>query len=115
VGALTPSRNEGLSNTILEYMAAGLPVVATDCGGNKELVREGEGGFVVKSGDAEALAGGVIDLLRKPARRKAMGDFNRKRVAAEFQPGAVGVRFEAVYQEVLPRRSQRSQKRSNHE
>ena len=47
VGALVPSRNEGLSNTILEYMAAGLPVLATDCGGNRELVRNGETGRLV--------------------------------------------------------------------
>jgi glycosyltransferase involved in cell wall biosynthesis len=47
VGALVPVRNEGLSNTLLEYMAAGLPVLATDCGGNRELVREGMVGILM--------------------------------------------------------------------
>lgn len=51
IGLLTPSSNEGLSNSILEYMAAGLPVAATDCGGNGELVKGGETGFLVKPGE----------------------------------------------------------------
>jgi glycosyltransferase involved in cell wall biosynthesis len=100
IGVLTPSRNEGLSNTILEYMAAALPVVATDCGGNKELVTEGEGGFVAPVGDAEQLAHALVDLLRKPERRHAMGLFNRQRAEREFCRVKVGDAFSALYDEV---------------
>lgn len=101
IGLLTPSRNEGLSNTILEYMAAGLPVVATDCGGNAELVVTGHGGMVVPIGDAYAVAEAIVDLLRKPMQCRAMGAYNRERVLKENQPNEVGDRFEALYREVL--------------
>lgn len=100
IGVLTPSRNEGLSNTILEYMAAGLSVVATDCGGNRELVDDGRGGRVVAAGDAYAVADAVVDLLRKPVEAREMGNYNRARVTETFQPGAVGDRFQAVYERV---------------
>jgi glycosyltransferase involved in cell wall biosynthesis len=101
VGVLTPSRNEGLSNTILEYMAASLPVVATDCGGNKELVNPPHGGMIVPVGDAQAVARAVLDLLRNPARRKVIGEYNRKQVVERHQPQVVGDQFEALYQNVV--------------
>jgi L-malate glycosyltransferase len=100
IGVLTPSRNEGLSNTILEYMAAGLPVTATDCGGNRELVRDGQGGVIVKSGDSDALARALIDLLRHPEKRRSMGTYNRRRVEEEFRPGTVADAFSALYREI---------------
>lgn len=100
IGMLTPSRNEGLSNTILEYMAASLPVVATDCGGNRELVKEGEGGFIVPVGHPEKLASPVLNLLDDPSLRKKMGAFNRRRIEEDFRPEAVGAQFEALYAEV---------------
>lgn len=100
VGVLTPARNEGLSNTILEYMAAGLPVVATDCGGNKELIVPGEGGFIAPIGDAEKIAHGVVELLRRPDRARTMGAFNRQRVETTYAPSRVGDLFESLYREV---------------
>lgn len=104
VGVLTPSRNEGLSNTILEYMAASLPVVATDCGGNKELVIDGEGGRIAPVGDATSVAHAVVDLLRKPELRRKMGLFNRARAEKDFDRGRVGDAFHLLYQDVLARR-----------
>ena len=101
IGMLTPSRNEGLSNTILEYMAAGLPVVATDCGGNRELVWDGEGGMITPIGDAEKIAAAGLTLLRQPAHQKTMGCFNRERIEKEFQPTTIGDRFEELYHEVI--------------
>jgi glycosyltransferase involved in cell wall biosynthesis len=101
VGVLTPSRNEGLSNTILEYMAAGLPVVATDCGGNRELVRPPSGGYIVPAGDADALAKVSVELLRTLPIRKSMGDFNRQQVVAHHQPDVVGNQFEELYRQVI--------------
>ncbi|TMA99323.1 MAG: glycosyltransferase, partial [Deltaproteobacteria bacterium] len=61
-----PSRAEGLSNAIMEAMAAALPVVATDAGGNAELVRHGSTGFVVSIGDAASLAARLVDVLSDP-------------------------------------------------
>lgn len=104
VGALTPSRNEGLSNTILEYMAAGLPVVATDCGGNRELVDPPRGGLIVNTGDEEGLANDLIRLLESPALRAEMGAHNRARIEREFQPTLVADQFDSLYQAVLANR-----------
>lgn len=75
------SRAEGLSNAIMEAMAAGLPVVATDAGGNPELVQEGATGFVVPVGDARAMARRLIQLLSDDALARQMG--RRGRATAE--------------------------------
>lgn len=72
------SRIEGMSNTILEAMAAARPVVATDAGGNSELVREAENGFLVPPGDDSALAARVQQLLESSAMRSAMGRAGRR-------------------------------------
>lgn len=83
IGVLS-SKAEGFANAILEYLAAGLPVVATDVGGVREAVVEGETGHVVASGDDEKMAAGIIRLLNDPARARAMGRLGRTRVAAKF-------------------------------
>ena len=57
---------EGFSNSILEYMAAGRPVVATDVGGAREAIAHGESGYLVKSDDDERMAEHVLSLLRDP-------------------------------------------------
>ena len=72
IGVLS-SKAEGFANAVLEYMAAGLPVVATDVGGLKEAVAEGENGLLVESGDHEAMADRIIQLLNDSKRAHAMG------------------------------------------
>jgi glycosyltransferase involved in cell wall biosynthesis len=81
IGVLS-SKAEGFANAILEYMAAGLPVVATDVGGAREAIAEGETGYTVTSGDDEKMAARIIDLLNEPERGRAMGE-RGKLVAAE--------------------------------
>jgi glycosyltransferase involved in cell wall biosynthesis len=83
VGVLS-SKAEGFSNAILEYLAAGLPVVATDVGGVREAIVEGETGFIVSAGDDELMAQGIVRLLNDPERARAMGELGRARVAARF-------------------------------
>ncbi len=107
IGALTPDRNEGLSNTILEYMAARLPVVATDCGGNRELVREGATGFVVPARDDAAVADRLLRLLAEPAVARAIGTAGRKIVEEQHQSDAIAARFAALYIESLNRSQRR--------
>ena len=99
MGVLTPRRNEGLSNTILEYMAAGLPVVATDCGGNRELVDEGQTGFLVCPGDADSLASRLRQLLQDPCVRIDMGRKARNRVEEKFSSSTILEKFEELYRE----------------
>jgi glycosyltransferase involved in cell wall biosynthesis len=101
IGVLTSSRNEGLSNTILEYMAAQLPVIATDCGGNRDLVHPPHGGVIIPVGDHAALARSLIELLDDPDRRRAIGQHNRARVEREHGPTVVGDRFLSLYEAVV--------------
>jgi glycosyltransferase involved in cell wall biosynthesis len=83
VGVLS-SKAEGLSNAILEYMAARLPVVATDVGGARELVVEGETGHLVEVGDDAAMAARIIDLLNDPEKARAMGERGRQLIETKF-------------------------------
>lgn len=64
--AVLSSRSEGLPRVIVEYMAAGVPVVASDVGGVGEVVRPGETGWLVPAGDAGALAAAMVEALRDP-------------------------------------------------
>ena len=99
VGVLSPRSNEGLSNTILEYMAGARPVVATDCGGNRELVEHGVNGQVVPAGDHAAMADAVAGLLRDPERAGAMGRAGRAR-AERHAPAEIGRQFQELYARV---------------
>lgn len=98
VGALVPKSNEGLSNTVLEYMAAGLPVLATDCGGNRELVRDGETGRLVSVFAAPSeVAAAWIELLRDPVGAEALGKEGRARVERHYALAAVLMAFADFY------------------
>lgn len=78
------SQAEGFSNSILEYMAAGRAVVATNVGGASEAIVEGETGHLVNAGDDRAMAERLIALLRDPEKRRAMGLNGRRRVEERF-------------------------------
>ncbi len=97
------SRAEGFSNSILEYMAAGRPVVATNVGGASESVLEGETGYLVASGDDEAMAARLISLLREPQKAKAMGENGKRLVERKFSCEAQRARTEELYNRLLRR------------
>ena len=78
------SVTEGLGSVVLEAMACGRAVVATRAGGLPEIVDDGATGVLVAPGDEAALAAAIVDLLRDPARRAAMGQAGRRRVEREF-------------------------------
>jgi L-malate glycosyltransferase len=99
------SKAEGFSNSILEYMAAGRPVVATDVGGAREAVVEGETGYLVRSGDDEALADRVVSLLRDPARAREMGARGRRVIEEKFSSGAQLERTLELYERLLMKAS----------
>jgi len=96
--ALT-SRNEGISNTILEAMAAGLPVVASRVGGNVELVEDGVTGRLFPAGDGAALAEALAFYLGSPERRAAHGAAARERVVRIFRIEAMVEAYERVWRD----------------
>jgi glycosyltransferase involved in cell wall biosynthesis len=95
--ACLSSLSEGLPNAILEYMAAGLPVVATDVGGNSELVADGDTGYLVRGRTPEAFAEPIIRLLRDHALRAVMGQKGLERARTEFDLSAAVRRLEGFY------------------
>ena len=97
------SKAEGFSNSILEYMAAGRPVVVTNVGGASELVTEGETGYLVASGDDAGMASRIISLLADPARAKAMGENGKQVVKERFSCEAQLARTEELYERLLKR------------
>src|SRR5262249_16906176 len=88
---------EGISNSIMEYMALSKPVVATDGGGTKELVLEGETGFLVPAGDAAALAARLDALLDDARLATRMGLAGRARLLAAFDLSSLVEKHRAVY------------------
>ena len=100
VGVLT-SKAEGFSNAVLEYMAAGLPVVATDVGGVREAVQENETGFIAPVGDDEALASRIVSLLRDEKAAFAMGERGQRLVTEKFSCEAQLERTTQLYQRLV--------------
>jgi glycosyltransferase involved in cell wall biosynthesis len=98
-----PSVVEGMSNTLLEAMAARLPVVATDVGGNPEVVVDGETGFLVPPGDPGRLAAATLKLLQAPEMARDMGAAGRRRVEAHYRADAMVRRIEGLYDGLLGR------------
>lgn len=84
-----PSRHEGMPNVILEAMAAGLPVLASDLGGVSELVEPEQTGLLLPPGDVEAWAAGLDRLLSEPGLGRAWGRAGRQRVEERFSLAAM--------------------------
>jgi glycosyltransferase involved in cell wall biosynthesis len=101
------SKAEGFSNSILEYMAAARPVVATEVGGAAEAIRDGETGYLVASGNDELMASRLLSLLRDPAKAEQMGQAGRRVVEQKFSCEAQLARTEDLYERLLAERSRR--------
>jgi glycosyltransferase involved in cell wall biosynthesis len=98
------SKAEGFSNSILEYMAAARPVVATDVGGAREAIVEGETGYLVPSGDDATMADRIVSLLREPDKARAMGQQGRRIVAQKFSRETQLERTVELYETMLNQR-----------
>ena len=94
------AHSEGLATAVLEAMAHGLPVAATDAGGTGEAVRDGETGFLVPSGDARALAEVVLALASDAPMRQRMGAAARRRIAERFSIRRMVEAHEQLYREI---------------
>jgi glycosyltransferase involved in cell wall biosynthesis len=95
-----PSGTEGLSNALLEAMAAGLPVVATAVGGAVDLVESGENGQLVAPGDTAALARALISLLAGRSRARRIGANARQRVTSGYSLNTVAERLLHLYRDL---------------
>ena len=101
------SKAEGFSNAILEYMAASRAVVATDVGGAREAIIEGETGYLVPSGDDALMAQRIISLLNDPEHTREMGERGRRVVEEKFSCEAQLERTEKLYDELMKRAAPR--------
>jgi glycosyltransferase involved in cell wall biosynthesis len=105
--AVLCSRAEGMSNAILEYMAAGRPIVATAVGATPELIEDGVHGLLVPPEDARILAAALDALLGDPARARRLGAAARRRARERYSRAAMVRRFEAFYQDLADKRRAR--------
>lgn len=96
-----PSINEGISNTILEAMATGLPVVAGRVGGNPEVVVDGQTGALYDAAKSGALAAALLPYVTDARRRRAHGQAGRERAVTCFGLDAMVRRYQELYEELL--------------
>jgi glycosyltransferase involved in cell wall biosynthesis len=101
------SLSEGLPLSLLEAMASALPVIATDVGGNREVVVQGETGLLVPAGSAEEVAEAALSLVREPHRAGALGLAGRARVESLFSLEGMIARYERLYRSRLAPRHRR--------
>jgi len=100
------SLSEGMSNALLESMAAEKPVVATAVGGNPEVIQHGKTGYLVPPGDPQSMAAALLKLLTEPDLRREMGVNGKARVETEFSVNRMVRRYEDLLHYVcLKRRS----------
>jgi sugar transferase (PEP-CTERM/EpsH1 system associated) len=96
-----PSLAEGISNTVLEAMASGLPVLATRVGGNAELVVQGQTGALVDAGRPDTWVDTLHDWWRDAGLRRQLGQAGRARVEAQFSLDAMVHAYDALYRRML--------------
>lgn len=101
--AVLPSRAEGLPNAVLEYMAAGLPTIASRVGGNPELVQDGVTGLLVPAQDAAALSDALLVLLRDPELSRRIAANGRRLATQGFSFDRLVREVDALYTELLER------------
>lgn len=102
-----PSLNEGISNTILEAMASGLPVLVTDVGGNVELLEDGVCGHFFAPGNQQRLAALIADYVADPDLRSADGRAARATAIERFSLATMVANYASVYDQTLKQRSNR--------
>jgi len=95
-----PSEKEGIPRSIMEAMAARLPVVAADVRGTREVVVAGETGYLSRWGDVDSMAAHLAELFEDPRQRARLGDAGRRRAVELFDDREVVLRMDALYREL---------------
>jgi len=108
IGVL-PSRAEGLSNAVLEYMAAGLPTIASRVGGNIELVEDGVTGILIPPEDSTAIAEALLRLLRDPGLSRQMAEKGQRVAVEKYSFERLIREVDAMYTQLLRRRGRDEQ------
>ena len=101
---ILPSKAEGLPNAVLEYMAAGLPAVASNVGGNSEIIRDGITGLLVPPQDSQALSSALLRLLREPVLARCVAESGQAYVRENFSFERLIEEVDSLYSELLARR-----------
>ncbi len=101
VACLVPSGNEGFSNSIIEKMAMGLPLVVSDVGGNAEAVVDGYNGFVIPPNNSEKLTEALVYLAEHPDERKEVGRRSAERVREMFTLDGMIKAHEELYESIM--------------
>ena len=101
--SVLPTLNESFSNSLLESMAAGLPVVATNVGGNPELISDNETGILVPPRDPAALARSMIRILESPELAQRLGEAARDKVVQHYSLASTLRQTEDLYVSLLER------------
>lgn len=96
-----PSVAEGMSNSLLEAMATGLPCLASAIGGNTDLLGQGQAGLLLPANDSRAWSEALIRVLSDPELARSLGDSARRRIEMEFSIEAVVDRYQALYHRLL--------------
>jgi sugar transferase (PEP-CTERM/EpsH1 system associated) len=99
-----PSRREGISNSLLEAMATGRPVIAARVGGNPEIVPDGVAGQLVLAANPETLAAAIWNYVEHPDLRLAHGNAGRAHVVCNFSLDSMVKKYDRVYQSLLQAR-----------
>lgn len=99
-----PSVSEGMSNTVLEAMSSGLPVIATRVGGNPELIEDQVSGWLFQSGDISKLVEYLLNLEKDQQLRQALGAMARARILGSYRLDSMLQRYRNLYQDLAARR-----------
>jgi glycosyltransferase involved in cell wall biosynthesis len=102
---ILPSLSESCSNSLMEAMAMGLPVIASNTGGNPELVLDGNSGLLVRPGDPVDLARAMADLMDNPAAAAILAGQAAQRARTQFSLPGMLAEVEALYVSVLSKSS----------
>jgi len=101
IGVLFSPYGEGISNAILEYMALSKPVIAYDSGGTREVIKNGENGFLIKEEDDEQISKIIIELIDNYKLRKKLGENGRKKIEEYFNIQKMGKEYMNIYNKFI--------------